>query len=398
MAALPKTVVKLGWVSFFADVASEMVYPLISIFMVSILGAPASVLGLVEGAAESVVSFMKGWSGVASDRRRARLPYVRAGYGLSALGKPMLALAVAWPIALLARVTDRVGKGLRTTARDALIADAVTKDQRGAAFGFHRAMDTAGALVGVLVCALLIWSLGVNLTATQFAVIFALAGIPGLISVVITFRVQESAATTVQEKPYRLREVLRKLPRSFWVMAVVFTLFAFANSSDSFLLLYGKESGLTLLQVTGAYALYNVSYMLTSYPAGVWSDRVGRTPVILTGWILYAAVYAALGFQLLPLGVLLFGYGIYMGLAKGTATALVADRAPAHARGTAMGVFYLLMGAGTLLGNLAAGLVWDRYGSRTMLKASAAVALVSALALWVFSKPTGGRQTAAPQT
>lgn len=375
MAKLPSTVWKLGWVSFFADVSSEMVYPLISLFLVGALGAPASVLGVVEGVAESVVSLMKGWSGIGSDRRKARLPYVRFGYGLSALGKPLLGLATAWPMAVLARCVDRVGKGLRTTARDALLSDAAGPEQRGAAFGLHRTMDTAGALVGVGVAALLVWSLGENLTKTQFALIFFLAGIPGLISLAFTLGVKESKPNLAADRPYQVREAVRALPRSFWFVAVAFAAFAFANSSDTFLLLYGKESGLSPLGVIGAYALYNVTFMISSYPAGKLSDRVGRWPLIFAGWLLYALVYGALGLNLAGLPPLLLLYGVYMGLSKAVGTALVADQSPPEYRGTAMGLFYLLAGAATLLGNIAAGQVWDHFGARTMFGASAILAV-----------------------
>lgn len=385
---LPATVWKLGWVSFFADVASEMVYPLIPLFLTGPLGAPKVVLGLVEGVAESVVSFMKGWSGIGSDRRGARVPYIRAGYGLSAIGKPLLGLAYAWPLALVARSVDRVGKGLRTTARDALIIDAVESGQKGEAFGLHRSMDTAGALVGVAIAAAIVAFLGSNLTAISYRNIFLLAAIPGLISVAITFAVKDLKAPPAPgtEKP-PLREVVKTFPKPFWAVSAAFAVFSFANSSDTFILIRAKDLGYSTVGAILAYGLYNVAYMLFSYPAGRISDRIGRWPVIACGWWLYAAVYAGLAFlggSLFP--GLLVAYGIYIGLTKAVGTALVADHAPENAKGTAMGVFNMIAGVATIFGNVVAGELWDHYGSATMFLTGAAIAAVAALSIPILKR------------
>lgn len=412
---LPPTVWKLGWVSFFADVSSEMVYPLLPLFMRNVLKAPVAALGLVEGVAEAVVSIMKGWSGWHSDRKGKRVPYVRWGYGLSAVGKPLIALAAVWPMVLFARVTDRVGKGIRTTARDALMADAVDADMRGAAFGLHRGMDTAGALVGTAVAAaLLYWVPG------QYRWAFLLAAIPGLVSVWLTLLLRdprpeapEPSSQAPQEHPpskassMTTREILRSLPRSYWIVLATVMVFAIANSSDTFLLLRASELfrdparsggiqlGITDTLVVLAYGLYNLSYMLSSYPAGILSDRIGRWWLIGVGWVIYACVYA--GFALVrtpaPVWGLFAFYGLYIGMTKGVESALVADHSPKELRGSAMGLFHMCSGLATILASGIAGVGWDLFGPSAAFGLGAAMAAAAVLLVPIAARacrlPTG---------
>ncbi len=382
---IPGVVWKLGWISFFADVASEMAYPLLPLFLRAVLLAQASAIGAIEGVAESIVSIMKGWSGWQSDRRGKRVPFVRWGYFLSALGKPLVGLATVWPMVLFARSLDRVGKGLRTTARDALLVDAVDRRILGRAFGLHRGMDTAGALVGVLLSAALIAVL-----PGQYRLIFLLAGIPGLASVWLTMQLREEIEVRRIEPSFTDPMPSVPMPTRYWVALSLTILFSLANSSDAFLILRtGKEQwGYSPAVTVLAYALYNVSYMLLSYPAGVVSDRLGRWGVIALGWTIYALVYA--GFGLLgPSSVwILFGlYGVTMGLTKGVGTALVADYAPPHARGTALGLFYMISGLATLVASLLMGVMWDRFGPRTAFLTEAGIAAAAVMlvpiALWM---------------
>lgn len=371
---LPKELWKLGWISFFADVSSEMVYPIIPLFLKETLRAPVIGLGIVEGVAESVVSFMKGWSGFRSDQIGRRLPFMQAGYTLSAVGKPLLAAAFSWPVVLLGRAVDRVGKGLRGTARDALIADVVPSDLRGAAFGIHRAMDTAGALVGVLLAALL-----VMLLPGQYRILFLMAAVPGLFAAYLTFRLKEPH----QVKPPQsgsARAALRAMPRGYWAALALTLIFGIANSSDTFLLLRASDLGLSDGQVVGVYALYNVTYLLISYPAGALSDRIGRWWVIGAGWVLYALVYAGFATQgagsLLPLFAL---YGVYIGLTRGAGVALVADQSPLDRKGAAMGLFFMASGFMTLLASTLTGWLWYRYSPETAFAFCAWTAGVAAL-------------------
>lgn len=371
---LPKTVVKLGWVSFFADVCSEMVYPLLPLFLKATLGAPASLLGLIEGSAESVVSLMKGWAGFHSDRTGRRLPYIQWGYGLSAIGKPLIGLATFWPTVLLARVVDRVGKGVRTTARDALIADCADKDSLGAAFGFHRTMDTAGALLGVAVAiGFLVW------LPTNLRMAFLIAGIPGLISLGITLSVKdvENARQGEVKPTISVRQAFRVMPPKFKQAVAISLLFAAASTSDTFLLLRARELGLENVQVVLAYAVYNLTYMLASLPCGKLSDRWGRWAIMLPGWVLYAVVYGGFAASNASNLWLLFAiYGLAIASNKGVGVALIADHAPAESRGAAMGLFYLITGIVTWVANVASGFIYDQVSPASAFTFAASCALL----------------------
>ncbi|WP_236615127.1 MFS transporter [Desulfovibrio sp. X2] len=398
---LPAAIVTLGWVSFFTDVASEMIYPVVPLFLTSVLGAPVVVLGAMEGAAEALVSLMKGFSGWHCDRMGRRTPYVRAGYGLATLSKPMLALAFGWPMVFLARMVDRLGKGLRTTARDTMIAEAAPPAVVGRAFGFHRAMDTAGAAVGVL--------LAMGLLAVlpgRYRLIFLLAALPGLAAVRLTFRLRdrtgegigdrtgtapsETSAACGQPASRSPGAALRGLPRGYWQALALLGLFAFANSTDTLLVLRAKSLGLSDVQVMAAYLLFNLTYALSAYPAGIASDRFGRWRMMLSGWGLYALVYLGFATASGPAWPwLLFpAYGLYMGLTEGVGKAIVAAGLPAERKGTAMGLFLMATGFMTLLGSLAGGLAWDLIGPRAPFVlggATAVAALGAGLAVRLFS-------------
>jgi MFS family permease len=404
-ARLPRAVVLLGWVSFFADISSEMVYPLIPMFVVGVLGASATTLGGIEGAAALLVAFVTAWAGFRSDRRRRRVPYLHVGYGLPVIGKAMLALAFAWPVVLAGRLIDRLGKGLRTSPRDALIADAAAPSIRGRAFGFHRAMDTAGAMVGVLLAAALLWWFtGAPTTAPAagqtapvphdsgwaFRVVFAISAALGLCSLALTFLIREpapppAAAPTPAPAPAadpRGDAPARRLglPPAYWRTIAPLLVFAIANSSDAFLLLRARDVGLSPWAVVVAYALFNLTYTALSYPAGVISDRLGRWRVIALGWSIYALVYAGFALTVAD-GVwpLLALYGVYMALTDGVGKALVADHAPPDKRGTAIGVYSMLSGLATLLASLVAGLLWDRLGPPATFALGAAAAALATL-------------------
>jgi MFS family permease len=377
-----ETILKLGWVSFFADVASEMTYPVIPSFLVQTLKAPVQALGFIEGAAEALVSFMKGWSGLHFDRTGKRLPFIQWGYGLSAAGKPIIALARIWPIMLLGRLTDRFGKGIRTTARDAVIADAAGKDRLGKAYGLHRGMDTAGALVGVLLLLLLLsqhWS---------SRAVFVAAAIPGFLSLAITFTVRDPRpqkdAVTVEPRRTSAAIRLRELPTGYWRALALTLVFALANSSDTFILLRAGRGadgvGLTLMQVVAGYMLYNVAYTALSYPAGALSDKIGRWKILGAGWAIYAASYLGFAHATVPTIWPLFAlYGCYMGMTDGVSKALVASYAPEGGRGTALGFFYMTTGIAILIGNTGCGLLWHYCGPRIMFTACAAAAAAAVL-------------------
>lgn len=368
---LPKDVVLLGWVSFFNDVSSEMIYPLLPLFTVVVLETSATSLGWVEGVAQATVALLTAWIGLRSDRFRRRAPYVQLGYGLPLLGKAVLALAVAWPMVMLGRVIDRVGKGIRSAPRDALIADVTPAADRGRAFGLHRAMDSAGAVVGILLSAFLLWwftgtpapGQSVQTTSEQtagsFRTIFAIAAGLGLIALVFTFKLrdrphEDKAAPTAPPA---------KLSREYWVVLALLLVFSLANSSDAFLLLRAVDLGLAPWEVVLLYAVMSVVYMLGAYPAGTLSDRVGRWPMIAIGWAVYAVVYGLLActgaFAIWPLLAL---YGIQLAITDGVGKALLVDHAPKDRRGFALGIFYMATSATTLASSVIAGVLWDRIG------------------------------------
>ncbi|MCA9283041.1 MAG: MFS transporter [Phycisphaerales bacterium] len=391
---LPRTVIVLGWVSFFADVSSEMVYPVLPMFIVGVLGASATGLGWVEGVASAVIAALAAWAGWRSDRKRRgvprRTPFVRAGYALPVAGKAIIALASAWPIAMLGRGVDRLGKGMRGSPRDALIADATHAEQRGRAFGFHRMMDTAGATVGVLIAALALWVLGVGRESTPSSesaltlrLLIGAAAAVGLASAALTFLVRDRKPETQEPAdaaaaPDVMTNGAVGLPRSYWLTVMMLVVFALGNSSDAFLLLRAGEAGFSPVEVTLAYALCNVVYALVSYPAGVMSDRVGRWRFIFIGWIVYALVYT--GFVLVSGGAIwaLMGvYGVYLALTDGVGKALISDHAPRDRRGRALGLFAMLQGVATLFASVAAGVLWDEFGSDAAFAFGAACSVVA---------------------
>ena len=416
--ALPKAVWLLSWVSFFADVSGEMIYPLLPLYVIGVLGSNKTQLGAMEGAAVLIVALMSAFAGFRSDRKGkggGRVPWIRWGYGLPVLGKSLIAVAQVWPMVFGGRLLDRFGKGLRGAPRDALIADAVTAEQRGRAFGMHRAFDTAGALLGVLLAAFLLWWLtgspqkevaseGLALASQTppwiYRTIFGVGAALGLASLILTFLVaetaspaepqQKTAAGTLATTPFETSNSTFKtgflsFPAKYWVMLVVLILFSLANSSDTFLLLHASDHGFSSWGVVMLYAVYNITYSALSYPAGALSDRLGRWQIMTVGWLLYAAVYA--GFALLPvtqawgLWPLMALYGVYMALTEGVGKALIADHAPRESRGAAMGLFYALTGGTTFGASLLAGVIWDHYGSSSAFMLGAVFALLALLAL-----------------
>ena len=402
---LPRTVWLLGAVSFFADVSSEMVYPLLPLFVVAVLGASATELGWIEGIAQATVALLAAYAGTRSDRFRRRLPWVRWGYGLPVAGKAILAGAFTWPMVLLGRTVDRVGKGLRSSPRDALIADATEESARGRAFGLHRALDTAGALVGAITAALLLWWLAGTPSgsgaaaaarddAAPYRVIFAIAAVMGTAAVALTFVVREpgheAAGPSRPAAPAGSGAAL-ELPRAYWLALAMLLVFSFANSSDTFLLLRASNVGLSPWAVVLAYALYNIVYTLGSYPAGALSDRHGRWRVIAVGWALYAAAYA--GFAVASprtIWPLFAVYGLYMALTDGVGKALIVDHAPPERRGRALGILHLGTGITTIASSVVAGVLWDRVGPGAPFWFGAAGAAV-ALAILPVAARTAGR-------
>lgn len=410
-ARLPKSVWLLSWVSFFADISSEMIYPLLPLFVVGVIGSSKTELGIMEGMAVLIVAIMTAFAGFRSDRNGRRVPWIRWGYGLPIIGKSIIALATAWPMILGGRLLDRFGKGLRSAPRDALIANAVNQELRGRAFGVHRAFDTAGALSGVLFSALLLWWLTgtpkVEMNADfdsaagqipdwAYRVIFGAAVLLGAVSLALTFLVRESEQADADgeaitgnvesaNKPAIQAFSLRNLPRSYWSVLAILLVFSLGNSSDMFLLIRIYDFGYSPWEVVMLYALYNLVYASVSYPAGMLSDCLGRWRMIAVGWMIYVVVYVCFAIlpDLLSWGVwpLVGLYGVYMAFTDGVGKALLADSVPSNLRGTALGLFYAAAGFTTLVASLVAGIAWDYCGPSAPFLIGAGFAAASLVGL-----------------
>jgi MFS family permease len=360
-----------------------MAYPIMPLFIVGILKAPRFYLGLIEGVALALVNFMRGWSGFHSDKTGRRVPYIQWGYLTSGLSKPIIGLAYVWPTVLGARVLDRFGKGLRTTARDAMLADSVDAKEYGRAYGLHQGMDTAGAFVGVIFTLVLLWLLHEALSPEQvYRRIFMIAAVPGFIAWVITFTLKELPRPKTEERPSGEAEGFRwdMLGGGFWRAVLISSVFALANSSDTFIMLRAHDIGLSDYLVVIAYALYNLVFSFISLPFGKLSDKFGRWGALGAGWILYAAVYFGFGIaNTVSIWVLFAVYGISIGAITGVNKALVADVAPKRFRGTAMGIFQMATGVATLVANPAVGWVWDRFGAAAAFNLGAGLAVLAVL-------------------
>lgn len=383
---LGRNVLALSAVSLLTDVASEMAYPLLPLFLVSI-GAGAAALGAVEGAAESTAALLKLASGWWSDRLRRRKPLVVAGYALASAARPLLGLAQGVGHVLAVRLSDRIGKGLRGAPRDALIADSVAPEVRGRAFGFQRAADHLGAVLGPLAAfALLRWA------HIELRTLFFLTAIPGLFAVLtVVLAVRETPPPAEPRRPLDLRA---PLGGRFWRFLAVLFVFTLGNSSDAFLLLRAADLGLDAALVPILWAGLHVVKSLSSTPGGALSDRLGRRPLLVAGWLLYAGVYLALGraTETWHVWALFALYGIYFGLTEGVEKALVADLVPAERRGTAYGWYNLALGVGALPASLLFGLLWESWGPGVAFSVGAALALVAAAGLLLVTpRPPAGR-------
>lgn len=377
---LPRNVKVLSAVSFLQDAASDLVYPVLPLFVTQTLGAPPSVLGLIEGVAEGTAAVAKAVSGRLADRFR-RKPLIAIGYSISALAKPLIAAAGPWGVVLVSRFIDRVGKGIRTSPRDALIAADTPPEIRGRAFGFHRAADSAGAVVGPLLGLLLY-----ELLSHRLRPLFLLAAIPALLSVACILLVREHPPPTGARKP-KPSVALRELPTAYWRVVALLSLFALVNFSDALVLLRANELGLGFVGITLAYALYNLFQSALSLPAGIVSDRRSRRTVFAAGLVPFAVAYIGLGLATSStwVWVLLPIYGAFSALTDGVARAWVADLLPTEALGTGIGVYQGLIGLGALLAGVWAGLSWGSDGQLPLLVSGTGAALV-ALALMADSR------------
>lgn len=404
---LPRNVFAISLVSLLNDISSEIIYPLLPVFLYLTLGASARVVGRIEGIAESISSLLKLFAGYFSDRRGKRKVFVVIGYILSSFVRPLLAFASNWFQVLGIRFADRVGKGIRSAPRDAMIADAVSVEQRGLAFGLHRALDHTGAVLGPLVGYLLIRMFAENpnaLTAGDFRKIFLVASIPALAAVlVVLFFVREpikpvdktaAVSKDIPVSPVSLS--LRGFDGNFKRFLLIIALFTLSNSSDAFLLLRAQSTGVSIATLPLLWALLHVSKVVSSLYGGHLSDILGRRRLIFSGWILYAAVYAGFAFvsNAISVWVLFLVYGIYFGLVEGAEKAFVADLVKPEQRGTAYGLYNLAFGITVLPASLLMGELWDWRGPRTAFLVSAVIGALSAILLLLVVRTRPGAQTA----
>jgi MFS family permease len=383
MTRLPRTVIALGVVSLCTDFSSEMIYPLLPLFLSSVLGAGAVALGVIEGVAEAAASLLKVASGLWTDRTGRRRPWMLGGYGLAGVVRPLIGLAAVWPAVLALRFIDRVGKGLRTSPRDAMIADVTEPNQRGRAYGFHRAMDHLGAVVGPLAAA------GLMAVGLGLRPIFLLAAIPALAAfLVIILAVREPGRTNQKSEDgrpatsdYRLQASSFSRQYKLFLLAVL--LFTLGNSTDAFLLLSLSKAGVPAVWVAGLWSAHHLVKMMATYSGGRLADRLGFRWMIVSGWGVYAVIYAA--FALVPttggLIAVFLAYGLYFGLTEPAEKALVSLMVTPALRGTAFGYYHGIIGLGALPASALFGLIWSQWGAAAAFLTGAGLALAAALAL-----------------
>lgn len=378
---IKRNVFLLGITSFLTDLSSEIVYPLVPLFLTGVLGAPYGVVGLIEGIAESTASVLKVFSGWLSDRWRRRRGLTILGYGISAVAKPLMAAATGWPLVLGLRFGDRLGKGIRSAPRDALITDSTEPATRGRAFGFHRAADTAGAALGALLALA-----ALSLVGERYRMIFLVSAIPAALGVASLFLVKERVRPHPRAAAPRLS--LSQFDRRFKLFLLASAIFAVGNSSDVFLILRARDLGLSAFATVLAYVIFNLVYSALSMPAGTLSDRIGRRRIIAAGFVVFSLVY--LGFALAGDGAAVWPlfavYGLYMAMTEGVGKAFAADMAPPQAVGTALGTYYTITGILTLFSSLVAGLLWDAIGPRAPFAFGAAAGLSATVVLMVALK------------
>ncbi|HTZ17648.1 MAG TPA: MFS transporter [Dissulfurispiraceae bacterium] len=392
--AFGRNVTVTGFVSLFMDISSEMIYPLVPLFLANVLGVNKSLIGLIEGIAESTASLLKVFSGWFSDRIGNRKWLMVLGYGISTLSRPILALAAGWHQVMGFRFVDRFGKGIRTAPRDAIVVESTDKTHLGRAFGFQRAMDTLGAVIGP---ALAFFLLGIF--SNGYRIIFWLSIIPGICAVllIIFFISEKKRALSLESKTLKLS--MQQFDGRFKAFVLIATVFAVGNSSDVFLILRAQQLGIPALTIPVVYLMFNVIYSLSSLPAGMAADRFGKRRVILLGFILFSLVYYgfAVAGNSTAIWVLFAFYGVFMGLTEGVQKAFLADIIPADFKATAFGIYNTAVGLAMFPASLIGGLLWDRVSPAATFYYGSVTAATSALLFIIFilcdrpAKPVGCR-------
>jgi MFS family permease len=378
---LSRPVWLLGWVSFFTDTASEMVYPLLPLFLTRVLGAGAMSLGVIEGVAEGANSVLKVLSGWLTDRSGQPKKLVLGGYSLSSAVRPLIAIVTAWPQVLALRFTDRLGKGIRTSPRDAMLAGFAPPHTRGRVYGFHRAMDHAGAVAGPLIAAAYLY-----FYPEAYRSLFTWTLVPGILVILLILRLPNQPRPALRDRTSLDGAArARRLPRRFSLAMAVIFLFALGNASDAFILLRLNDLGLKPVWIPLLWSALHVVKMSSSVVGGALSDRAGRRTMIIAGYLWYAAIYAGFAWTIsLPMVIALFlTYGVYFGLTEGVEKAWVADMAPESARGLAFGIYNAALGVGGLAASVIFGLIWTRVSPQSAFLTGACLALAASVLLYL---------------
>ena len=384
----------LGTVSFLTDVSSEMTFTLVPLFLANVLGATTTIIGLIGGLSESTDALFRIYSGWLSDRLGKRKSLAVAGYTISTIAKPFMYLASTWGAVLGVRFGDRVGKGIRTSSRDALLADSAPPGERGKSFGFHRAMDTSGAVTGLAIAALVIYLVqggGLELSLKTYQWLVLIGIVPAILAVVILVkfvRERESKPSSVSHprRGFNLIKLAAGFDTRFKIFLVIMALFTLGNSSDFFVVMRAQNLEVSVLHITLMLVLFNATYAAVALPAGKLSDRIGRKRVMAMGWGVYALVY--LGFALAgeawQVWLLFAGYGVYYGIAEGVARAFVADLVPAEKRVTAFGLYHGVVGLSLLPASLIAGWLWQAFSPEAPFFLGAGLAALAAIGMLLF--------------
>ena len=380
LKSIPKQVIILGFVSLFTDIASEMLYPVTPIFLTAVLGSSMALVGIIEGIAEVTAGLLKGYAGNLSDKIGKRSIFVVIGYSLSALSKPLPGIFPNISSVIISRTTDRIGKGIRTAPRDALLGS-YSEGNSGAIFGFHRGMDTLGAAIGPLAAILLLY-----LYPGNFQLIFLIAFLPSVVAVSFTLFVKDRPLTIKKESKLSYANFWKVAPRQYKILLILIVIFSFVNSSDVFLILKSEYvSGSARLAILG-YVFYNLIYASASYPFGKLSDKLGKNIIFGTGLLIFSLIYFgfALSTEMIFIWILFGLYGIYAASTEGISKAWISDLVPDEMRGSAIGLVTMLSSLALMVGSFVAGFLWDSYGSTIPFLLSALVSLVIGILILSF--------------
>jgi MFS family permease len=387
-SGLTKDTVLLAFTSLFADISTEMLYPILPVYLTQNLKAGGSIIGIIEGIAQATQNIVQGLSGYLSDKFRKRKPIALIGYLLAAVSKPFIGMATSWKLVLAARFSDRVGAGTRSAPRDALIASSVAEEHRGKAFGLESFGDNLGAFIGPLITVLLFFMLKVNIRY-----IFYLAFIPGFLAFVIMLFVKERKSVEVKSK---INLQAGKFPKQYWKYLLVTGLFGIGNSSNSFLILQIKDKGLSLINTVLVYAMFNLVAALISYPSGSLSDKFGRKPLLLIAFIIFFVSY--MGFAFAPgiflIGVLFVFYGLFQGIFRSTGKSFAADFVPAGLRAGSIGWYSATVGLSGLIASIVAGQLWDKVSHAAVFIYGSIFSLAGIIALLIFIPNTHSKASA----